>query len=158
MKTASAAGERQMFPMQMKRTRIFVVGMARILGRRRGFDKGRVDSTPKHGQVRAIEAYTSLSSFGRRSLTTGADWYRPDDDRLSLRVVEHPCHVKRMQTFICQHAVRSRGLIAVTESHLTPDGVGFRKSSGWVRRAGMPWRIETFACLVHGLGRHPSGS
>ena len=33
------------------------------------------------------------------SLTIGADWYRPDDDFSSWRVVEHPCHVKRMQLF-----------------------------------------------------------
>ena len=41
----------------------------------------------------------------------GAEWFRPDREGLALRAVEHPCHAKRMHTFNCQHAVRSRGLI-----------------------------------------------
>ena len=31
----------------------------------------------------------------------GPKWIRPDRIRLSLRVVEHPCHVKRMQINNC---------------------------------------------------------
>ena len=44
------------------------------------------------------------------------------------------------------------------ETHLTPDGAGFHKPSGWIQRAGMPRRIEKFVCLVPGLGCSPSGS
>ena len=31
----------------------------------------------------------------------GRNWIRPDREGLLLRVVEHPCHVKRMQTNNC---------------------------------------------------------
>ena len=96
------------------------------------FTRDSDESEERTSQIDPMEAYTSVADSRHCSLTTGADWYRPDDDCFSLRVVEHPCHVKRMQNFICQHAVRSRGLIAVTDSRLTPDGAGIRKSSGWI--------------------------
>lgn len=46
----------------------------------------------------------------RFSLTSGAERHRSDVSMLSLRVVEHPGHVKRMQKHNCQHAVLTRSL------------------------------------------------
>ena len=39
----------------------------------------------------------------RFSLTSGAERHRSDDSMLSLRVVEHPGHVKRMQKHNAMH-------------------------------------------------------
>ena len=65
-------------------------------------DRVQGKPTPKS---RALNQEWELASYTFQtgpaagcSLTTGADWFRPDDYDSSLRVVEHPCHVKRMHT------------------------------------------------------------